>query len=363
MKSIFAYLALFALPLLAETYKYDFTSEKSPVQESFVQITEKDSEHCKWTTGTKVVSNFTPFSYEIKNSTPPPRYPINLSAGSVQGMFKAQFTLPKVASGKYHIWVLCGFGSAAPHTVWDVRMKAGDAVEQLTFQGTNEIMDMHLETEVQQGGLPVTIESRGYWVLNAMGLVPQSEWPEVRDGWFKELWEEIFILPKPVRKQWTHDPRPCTTPEPRWSDRQKSDGLAVYTRNWALPIWPDHFPLESELDAPVRAFASLGESEILNFTLYALQDFEQVSLSVGALQGPQERIFIPATEIDVRYVRYMYVRPNYNLHGVYYRAPDVLMPYRRPMRLPKGENLRFWLTVRTPLYTTPGIYKGEATVK
>ncbi len=363
LQQILTCLTIISIPLLAETYKYDFTSEKSPVQEGFTRITDKNSEDCKWSSGQALASSYTPFSYEIKNNNPPARYPIHLSAGKVQGMREAQFTLPKVAPGKYHIWALCGFGGGAPYTVWDIRMKVGDAVEQITFQGINEIMDMHLETEISQASLPITIESRGHWVLNALVIVPQAEWPQVRDGWFKELWEEIFILPKPVRKQWKYDPRPCTTPEPHWNDRQKEDGIAVYTRNWASPIWSDHFPLESELDAPVHAFASLGESEILNFSLYALQEFEQVSISVGALQGPKENIFIPASEIDVRYVRYMYVRPNYNIHGVYYRAPDVLMPYRKPLRLPKGENLRFWLTVRTPLYTTPGLYKGEATVK
>ncbi len=361
-KHSLACIALLSSTLLAETYKYDFTSEKSPVQEGFVCITEKDSDAVKWAPDSNVKACYTPYSYEVKNGIPPQRYPIPLSAGNVQGMFKASFTLPQVAPGKYHVWALCGFGGGQAATVWDVSLKAGDATDSITFQGPHEIMEMLLETEVREGGLAVEIASRGHWVLNALVIVPQEQWFTARDGWFKELWEEIFILPKEVRKLWKYDPRPCTTPEPRWNDKQKVDGLAVYTRNWASTIWPDHFPLQSELDAPVRAFASLGESEILNFALYALQEFEQVSISVGDLQGDTPNEFIPASEIDVRYVRYMYVRPNYNVLGVYYRAPDVLMPCRKPLRLPKGENLRFWLTVRTPLYAKPGLYKGEATV-
>ena len=362
IKDTLASLALLALPLLAENYKYDFTSDSSPVQEGFTRITEKDSDACKWAPETKVTSNYRKYSNEIKNGNPPQNYLIPLSAGHIQGTFQAKFILPQVTPGRYHVWALCGFGDGQSCNVWDIKLKIGAAEEQLTFQGTSEIMDMHLEAEAKDGGMTVEISSRGHWVLNALVIVPQQVWVDVRDGWFKDLWEEIFILPKDIRKNWKYDPKPCTTPEPQWDEQAKANGLALYTRNWATPIWPDHYPLQSELNAPVRAFASLDESEILNFALYALKEFEEVSISVGNLQGPGALDFIPASEIDVRYVRYMYVRPNYNVHGIYYRAPDVLMPCRKPLRLPKGENLRYWLTVRAPKQATPGFYKGVATV-
>ncbi|MGB2821760.1 MAG: hypothetical protein WBF17_12315, partial [Phycisphaerae bacterium] len=79
---------------------------------------------------------------------------------------------------------------------------------------------------------------------------------------------------------------------------------------------------------------------------------------------------IPEEDIDVRYVRYMHVRPNYSLFGIYYHAPDILMSLRDGedphlslgTNLTAGENLRVWITVRVGPFTRPGLYSGVATV-
>ncbi len=359
---LMAMLAL-TLPLAAATYKYDFSNDKGPVQEGFVKVTEKNSDDIQWKgKNEQLKAMFTPYSYEIKNNVLPTRYPINLSAGNVQGRFGASFRLPKVAPGKYHLWALCGLAGGNPRQVWDIQMTAGGGSRQLTFAGSDEIMEMDFEAQAGADGLDVAITSRGSWVLNAIVAISADEWKAARDGWLKALREEIFILPTPVRQKWSYQPRKCTLPEPKWTDKQKADGLAVYTRNWATPIWPDHFPEQAELSTPVRAFASFGEKEILNFAIYPLKDFENVRVTVSDLVNESSGYRICSSEIDVRYVRYMYVRPNYNIRGTYYRAPDVLMPWRGPVRGIKGENLRAWLTVNTPTTCHAGFYRGAATI-
>lgn len=75
-----------------------------------------------------------------------------------------------------------------------------------------------------------------------------------------------------------------------------------------------------------------------------------------------QKVEIPASAIDARYVRYMYVRPNYNRFNIYYRAPDVLMPWQAQGIAP-GENLRFWLTVKVGDDQAPGVYRGTAQLK
>jgi hypothetical protein len=71
---------------------------------------------------------------------------------------------------------------------------------------------------------------------------------------------------------------------------------------------------------------------------------------------------LPATALDVRYVKYMWVKPNYSTEGVYYRAPDVLMPMPATVELTKGESFRVWTTVFITPDTPAAVYAGRATV-
>ena len=89
-------------------------------------------------------------------------------------------------------------------------------------------------------------------------------------------------------------------------EKQKEDGLAVYSRPWVEPVWPHHFPRQHEINAPIRAFTSQNEYEPLTFTLYPLKDFSDLSVNVEALVNKVNgRTFtIADNQIDVRFVSY-----------------------------------------------------------
>jgi hypothetical protein len=155
------------------------------------------------------------------------------------------------------------------------------------------------------------------------------------------LLRDALLLPREVLASWKIVPRPDTAPEPAWSERQRQDGVAVYARPWCEPVWPDHKPRQHELDAPVRAFAAPGEYEPLTFTLHALRAVTNVEVRLSALVGTngRERVELPAADIDLRAVRYMFCVPTITPSHAY-RAPDVLLPWQRSH--PRGETCDFW---------------------
>ena len=142
---------------------------------------------------------------------------------------------------------------------------------------------------------------------------------------------------------------------------QKEAGLAVYHRHYLECIWPATVPRPRDVAAPVRAFAARDDYEPMTFTLFPLRDLRGVDVDVTDLRNRAGRI-LSREDISVRFVRYMHVRPNYTVRGIYYRAPDVLMPMR-PSTLRKHENFRVWLTVRVGPFAPEGLYRGEARVR
>ena len=122
------------------------------------------------------------------------------------------------------------------------------------------------------------------------------------------------------------------------------------------PVWPNS-SLPDECQAPVRAFAALNEYEPLTFSILPLRDLPALDLEIGDLTTADGRV-IPRSHLDLRFVRYMVVRPNYLTTGVYYEAPDVLMPWT-PQQLRAGLNLTVWLTVRTG----PAIRRGSTVAR
>jgi len=171
------------------------------------------------------------------------------------------------------------------------------------------------------------------------------------------LEQEIFLLPRDEWKKWKKiahvDNRRLSTPTPG----EEARGYMVYTRHYLDVIFPNTIPLKEELNPTLRMFASLGEYEPTTFTIYPLRDLNECMVRASELRGPG---MIPASNIDIRSVRYMLARPNYLTLYEYIEVPDILEPVRL-MSLRRGVNQRYWVTVRVPEEAAPGMYRGELT--
>ena len=117
-------------------------------------------------------------------------------------------------------------------------------------------------------------------------------------------------------------------------------------------VYPHTSPHEEELDPELRAFATPGEYEPLNFIVRPLHDLDDAKVILSDI-GP-----VPASRIEVRRVRYQRARPNYTTMHRFRVVPDVLELFTRG-DLKAGENTRFWLTLHVPETAPPGDYTGR----
>ncbi len=363
-------LTLFTFTARAETYIFDFGTRDSPLHPGAIRVTEASGDKVTWclnwakSSAHPIMREWTEDKHSGRKN-PPPVYLNDLMCDSVSSGAALALTLKDVPAGDYKLLLLCGRAGGRSEQVWDVEIRSDTDVAHATFAGPHELRALKLNATATEGGLGIVFFTRSRWLVNTLIAVPVAEWEAAQKTVIEPLLTECYLLPPEELAKWKDTPRPDPAPEPQFTAQQKRDGLAVYARPWAEPVWPDHVPRQHELDAPVRAFATPGEYEPLTFTLYPLAAFSNVTVEVyGSLvcTSGVKRTAIDSSSIDVRFVRYMNVRPNYSSFNTYYRAPDVLMPWQE-QPLKKGENLRVWLTARVGLGQPPGLYEGKALVK
>jgi len=348
---------------------FDLGTADSPLHTGAQRVTEKGGEHAAWESSVPPAARAHPVQRDWVENThtrrkdPPASYQTELTCDHIASDTPATLTLA-VPSGTYRLILLCGRAGGRAEQVWDICATTEDGADaRATFAGPHELRALTLDATTGTRGIRLDLTTRSRWVLNAVIAVPAAEWEAAQRDTVAPLLRDALLLPREVLASWKIVPRPDTAPEPAWSERQRQDGVAVYARPWCEPVWPDHKPRQHELDAPVRAFASPGEYEPLTFTLHALRAVTNVDVRLSALvcTNGRTRVELPAENIALRSVRYMFVRPNYNAFNTAYRAPDVLMPWQ-PQPIPRGENLRLWLTVRVGHGQPAGLYHGRATV-
>jgi len=356
--------SLYAAPVI-----FDLGTADSPLHTGALRVTEKGGEHAAWESSAPLAARANPIERDRVENTqkqrknPPDSYHTELTCDHVTADAPATLTLA-LPSGAYRLILFCGRAGGRAEQVWDIRVTAEDgASAQATFAGAHELRALTLDTVAGTQGIRLALTTRSRWALNAVIAVPAAEWEAAQRDTVEPLLRDALLLPRDVLESWKIISRPDPSPEPVWSGRQRQDGVAVYARPWCEPVWPDHKPRQHELDAPVRAFASQGEYEPMTFTLHALRAVTNVDVRLSALvcSNGLTSAEIPVEDIELRAVRYMYVRPNYSVFNTAYRAPDVLMPWR-PQPIPRGENLRLWLTVHVGVGQPAGLYHGRATV-
>jgi hypothetical protein len=287
-----------------------------------------------------------------------------LSEDHVSGNATATFRVA-VPKGAYKVWILlgspggCGTSRPNRYVVWDTRIACGNREVSATFPGEDEARVLTMDV-VSSGTLDFQISSRNRWLLNGMVIVPEAQWDSVKAEKLARYEQDIYLLPEEQWSKWTKTQHEEKNPLPEFTKEELDRGLVAYTRSYISNIWPNTAPLRAEIDAPVRAFASPGEYEPLNFAILPLRDLKDVRVKFSDLKSKDGQS-IEASSIDTRFVKYMWTRPNYNYLWTTYRAPDVLMPMV-PSDLTKGENFRVWATVRVGEGTPAGIYSGKAEI-
>lgn len=364
------FLLLAALAAQAKVYIFDFGTADSPLRPGAVRVTDKADSLASWRlSAAKATANPIRREWtEDKHSgrkVPPATYVNDLTCDYVSSSVDAALKLKQVPAGTYKLLLLCGCAGGSAEQVWDIDVQCATNRATATFPGPFGLRVLQLDGEAAGDALELVFRTRSRWLANALIAIPAEEWDAARKSVVEPLLAECETLPPEEMAKWTETPRRSADPEPAWPDEQRREGFALFVRPWTEPVWPKDFPRPHELGAPIRAFASPGEYEPLTLALHPLADFAQVDAEVhGALvcTNGSRRAEIDASAVDLRFVRYMNVRPNYSATGTYYQAPDVLMPWQ-PQPLHQGENLRLWLTVRVGLGQPAGLYEGRLLIR
>lgn len=345
--------ALSGAPLL-----FDLGSGSSPVKKGFTRL---DAKSKMWQ-GKKLFTTIHKINRKsgvnsLSRRPEPPIYYNDLTCDHIGSRERASLTIP-FPDGPCRVWILTGRAGGPDAQVWDIKVSSGNAVAATTYASGAEIHALELKTVSRQGKIRIDFSSRSKWIANAVAVVSEKEYDKVKKTVFDPIMEELASLPPEILKTWKKIPYKSDIPEPVWSAKAKKDGFVLFRRNWTEPVWPQQFPRKSELERPVRAFTTIGESEPMTFSIYPLKDFRQVTLKVAPfVNGKGDSL--AADAVTPRYVKYSWVRPKYNQSGYYYRVPEILMPWS-DRSLKAKEPLRIWLSVDTTPSTVPGIYHSTA---
>lgn len=375
----FAHLShLFVMTMLAFTTDagellFDFGPEKSPVAEGFTAVTPgslwAEGASFGWVGKPELTAIDSPVDPKpAKNEYtgqfhPPVAYTDVLSQDHIESAAPATFRVvtPK---GMYKVWILLGVSGAGAggqnsYRVWDSHITCAGAEISATFPGMYEARALTMDV-MSNGTLDFSFTTKSRWLINGMAIVPADAWEKVHADKLAGFEQAVYLLPKDILSTWKLKPHEEKMPMPAFTKEEQERGVVFYTRSYLSCVWPNTAPLRSEIDADVRAFATWGEYEPLNFVIYPLRDFKGVRVAFSELRSTSGQRILPSS-IDVRYVKYMWVRPNYTMVGTCYQAPDVLIPMT-VADLTKGENFRVWATVRVCEGTPAGVYVGKAAV-
>ncbi len=146
-------------------------------------------------------------------------------------------------------------------------------------------------------------------------------------------------------------------------------GLAVFVRDYNLPLYPDSRVGAHELAAAAVIEAAKGEIEPLSLGVHALADLTALTVSVGPLTGPEGAV-LAAGGVKVGYLETAYIqtgewvkaaKTGWNLKRACRLAPLRLRPMKA-LPLAKGTNRQIWITVAVPAEAKAGEYRGSITV-
>lgn len=369
-RSIFGLVVAAATMSLAcggEPLCFDMGTADSPLRPRFTRITAKSAYSPEsgygWRECGTLKEHHRSYSREWTYSEsrgrkyPPDIYTNEITCDTVWSKAANTF-LVDVPPGEYTVYLLGGLssGSARDYHWFDV--KVGSTCETVKIPGPYIFEKRVIQATVDRGPLAVELTPKTDWLVSCLLVFPRAEQEKVHQEFLDDLEREIEFLPPDVAAEWKETKHEEPRPMPEFSEQDRGRGFAIFARHWSEVVYPNTAPRPGELNPALAAFASLGEYEPVTLTIRPLSDLSDTRLVAGDLRCGEA--VIPASCIDIRWVRYMLVRPNYSLFFSYHIAPDVL-EHRESADLKLGENQRFWVTTHVPDDAKPGIYEGALT--
>ena len=355
----------FALTLSAHAAPqlFNMGTPKSAVWDGFTKVTTTNlfskSSAFGWQTKDGLTASARAYRESVENKSrghaePPPIWTNPITEAAVLGSATNTFYL-NVSPGDYELYLVCGTSDAKFHAQYfDFTVAVQGQKQRVQIEGPYQFRTLRFRATAGAQPLAIHFEPRSKWIVNAVLAWRAADATRVEKEIVAPFEEWTFRMPPAEWAKWKLDPEPPTGPLPKLSADDEQRGFAVWSRHYLECVYPHTNPRAEELNPELRAFATPGEFEPLNFIVRPLRDLANAKISVSAI-GP-----VPAENISVRRVRYMLARPNYTVVHRCSVVPDVLERFEGG-NLKADENARFWLTLRVPDDAPAGEYAGTVT--
>jgi hypothetical protein len=233
---------------------------------------------------------------------------------------------------------------------WDVEDLPTDDV----FDKYQEVYfdEKEFEVEVDDGQLNLEFQGQG-WAISLSALVVYPVEREAEGREFLDFVNERrrFHFGNYFKRVLYPGTRSDFEPSPE----QVARGMVLFARDYMRDVSYNDRPESGELASSLSGAAFAGEYEPVTFSVLPLGDLGMATVSVSGLVSGDA--VIPASAIDVGHVSYRLSRVVMD-GSVYTIAPRFVMP-EASVDMPAAMTRRFWLTVRVPVDTEPGVYRGS----
>ncbi len=139
-----------------------------------------------------------------------------------------------------------------------------------------------------------------------------------------------------------------------------SDRAGLWWASSGWKVWPER-PLPALEGAAMRIALARNESEAAQFVLRPQRPLKGLSATPGVFKRGGDAL--PGGCVEVLRVRYVDITQPTDETGVRGAWPDPLPPFTAPINLDGGRNHPFWVRVRVPEGTRPGLYRGAIRLK
>lgn len=346
---------------------FDMGTEDSELRNGFIPITAKSVYQKEtgygWKSTSGIRAHYEPYSRQWKFnesrgvSQPPAIYANELTCDSLFSATANSF-LVDLPSGEYVVYLLCGRSAGPTRDYYRFDIAAGRTSTIVKIPGPYIFEKRLLKVAMTDGPLSIDFSPETAWLVAGLIIYPAAEEAKVRADFLDALEREIDFLPPDVADKWTETKHVDDRPRPQFSVTDRDRGYALFARHYTEVIYPNTAPRENELNPELAIFASPGEYEPVTFTVFPFQDLPAAKVTASDLRSGEA--ILPAKQIDIRSVRYMFARPNYSSFFSYHIVPDVL-EHRDTVDIKQGCNQRFWITVKVPEDARPGVYEGKLT--
>lgn len=221
---------------------------------------------------------------------------------------------------------------------------------QLDFYGGN--LNFYLPFNIPPGDYDLRIEIR----QSTSGTTVAA-----RDFTIEDI-ETMPARKTGTRKNWMH-PRPIPLKNPpaeklaaKATAADAARGFILWHRNPFTYVYPNSAPTQSDTITTVAAQLARNEYEPATFSLYALKNLGNVTVTVSALTGKNTTPLSPPEIHTVTTVPRITSRKS---PLKTYELRPRLLKKENHTTLISGRSQRFWLTLHADADTTPGTYEGN----